>query len=103
LQLHGPLQDGPSTAARNLTTGSGIDPSTFTEEASEITEDQLGLDRSAASPGSASTLLRRHDGRTVPPLKVPRSEPNERRPAGRLSLLDISRTHCRQQIGQMQT
>jgi hypothetical protein len=39
LQLHGPLQDGPSTAARNLTTGSGIDPSTFTE-------DQLGLDRS---------------------------------------------------------
>jgi hypothetical protein len=46
LQLHGPLQDGPSTAARNLTTGSGIDPSTFTEEASQITEDQLGLDRS---------------------------------------------------------
>jgi hypothetical protein len=40
------LQDGPSTATRNLTTGSGIDPSTFTEEASQITEDQLGLDRS---------------------------------------------------------
>ena len=58
------LQDGPSTATRNLTTGSGIDPSTFTEEASQITEDQLGLERasaatcSAASPGSASTSRR---------------------------------------------
>jgi hypothetical protein len=37
------LQDGPSTATRNLTTG--IDPSTFTEEASQTTEDQIGLDR----------------------------------------------------------
>jgi hypothetical protein len=45
LQLHGPLQNGPSTAARNLTTGSGIDPSTFTDEASQITEDKLGLHR----------------------------------------------------------
>jgi uncharacterized caspase-like protein len=38
------LQDGPSTATRNLTTG--IDPATFTEEASQITEDQIGLDKS---------------------------------------------------------
>ena len=39
------LQDGPSTATRNLTTGSGIDPATFTEEATQVTEDQLGLDQ----------------------------------------------------------
>ncbi len=37
------LQDGPSTATRNLTTA--IDPSTFTEEADQTTEDQLGLDK----------------------------------------------------------
>jgi uncharacterized caspase-like protein len=37
------LQDGPSTATRNLTTG--IDPATFTEEADQIAEDQLGLDK----------------------------------------------------------
>jgi Caspase domain/Putative peptidoglycan binding domain len=37
------LQDGPSTATRNLTTG--IDPLTFTEESSQTTEDQIGLDR----------------------------------------------------------
>jgi uncharacterized caspase-like protein len=37
------LQDGPSTATRNLTTG--IDPLTFTEEASQTTEDQIGLDK----------------------------------------------------------
>jgi Caspase domain/Putative peptidoglycan binding domain len=37
------LQDGPSTATRNLTTG--IDPATFTEEADQTTEDQIGLDR----------------------------------------------------------
>ena len=37
------LQDGPSTATRNLTTG--IDPATFTEESSQTTEDQLGLDK----------------------------------------------------------
>src|SRR6266478_8196984 len=40
------LQDGPSTATRNLTTGSGIDPQTFTEEGTQVSEDQLGLDRS---------------------------------------------------------
>jgi hypothetical protein len=39
------LQDGPSTATRNLTTGSGIDPSTFTEDGTQITEDQLGLNK----------------------------------------------------------
>jgi uncharacterized caspase-like protein len=37
------LQDGPSTATRNLTTG--IDPATFTDEASQVTEDQIGLDK----------------------------------------------------------
>jgi peptidoglycan hydrolase-like protein with peptidoglycan-binding domain len=37
------LQDGPSTATRNLTTG--IDPATFTEEADQTAEDQLGLDK----------------------------------------------------------
>ena len=40
------LQDGPSTATRNLTSGFGIDPATFTEEADQTSEDQLGLDRS---------------------------------------------------------
>src|SRR4051812_44993117 len=38
------LQDGPSTATRNLTTG--IDPATFTEQSSQTTEDIIGLDRS---------------------------------------------------------
>src|ERR1700742_3432995 len=37
------LQNGPSTTTRNLTTG--IDPATFTDEADQISEDQLGLDR----------------------------------------------------------
>jgi Caspase domain/Putative peptidoglycan binding domain len=37
------LQDGPSTTTRNLTTG--IDPSTFTTEADQTAEDQIGLDR----------------------------------------------------------
>jgi hypothetical protein len=37
------LQDGPSTATRNLTTG--IDPATFTEEADQTAEDQLSLDK----------------------------------------------------------
>jgi uncharacterized caspase-like protein len=37
------LQNGPSTTTRNLTTG--IDPATFTEEADQTSEDQLGLDR----------------------------------------------------------
>ena len=39
------LQDGPSTTTRNLTTGTDTDPATFSEEASQVTEDQLGLDR----------------------------------------------------------
>src|SRR5882762_6000981 len=38
------LQDGPSTTTRNLTTG--IDPATFTATADQISEDQIGLDRS---------------------------------------------------------
>ena len=38
------LQDGPSTATRNLTTG--VDPATFTEEADQNAEDQLGRDKS---------------------------------------------------------
>jgi Caspase domain/Putative peptidoglycan binding domain len=37
------LQEGPSTTTRNLTTG--IDPATFTEEADQIAEDQIGLDK----------------------------------------------------------
>jgi hypothetical protein len=37
------LQDGPSTTTRNLTTG--IDPTTFTTEADQASEDQLGLER----------------------------------------------------------
>ena len=37
------LQDGPSTATRNLTTG--IDPTTFTEQADQTTEDMIGLDK----------------------------------------------------------
>ncbi|MGY8662747.1 caspase family protein [Bradyrhizobium sp. UFLA05-109] len=37
------LQDGPSNTTRNLT--AGVDPATFTEEASQVTEDQIGLDK----------------------------------------------------------
>ena len=37
------LQDGTSTVTRNLSTG--IDPATFTEEADQTAEDQLGLDK----------------------------------------------------------
>ncbi|HKS17835.1 MAG TPA: caspase family protein [Bradyrhizobium sp.] len=37
------LENGPSTATRNLTTG--IDPLTFTEEANQVTEDQIGLEK----------------------------------------------------------
>ena len=39
------LQDGPSTATRNLTTGT-IDQAVFSDEGTQITEDQLGLDKS---------------------------------------------------------
>jgi uncharacterized caspase-like protein len=39
------LQDGPSITTRALTTGVGVDPATFSEEASQLTEDQLGLNR----------------------------------------------------------
>jgi peptidoglycan hydrolase-like protein with peptidoglycan-binding domain len=37
------LQNGPSTTTRNLTTG--VDPATFTDEATQLTEDQIGLDK----------------------------------------------------------
>jgi hypothetical protein len=37
------LENGPSTTTRNLTTG--IDPATFNDEASQTTEDQIGLDK----------------------------------------------------------
>jgi hypothetical protein len=37
------LQDGPSTTTRNLS--AGIDPATFTEEANQTAEDQIGLDK----------------------------------------------------------
>ena len=37
------LANGPSTATRNLTTG--IDPATFTEDANQTTEDQIGLEK----------------------------------------------------------
>ncbi|BAM89996.1 conserved exported hypothetical protein [Bradyrhizobium oligotrophicum S58] len=37
------LENGPSTTTRNLTTG--IDPATFTEQGTEVTEDQIGLDK----------------------------------------------------------
>jgi hypothetical protein len=38
------LQDGPSNATRNLTTGA-IDQAVFSEEATQVTEDQLGLSK----------------------------------------------------------
>jgi Caspase domain/Putative peptidoglycan binding domain len=37
------LQDGTSTTTRNLT--KGIDPATFTDEATQLTEDQISLDK----------------------------------------------------------
>jgi hypothetical protein len=37
------LQDGPSTTTRNLTTG--VDPLTFTQQADQTAEDQIGFDR----------------------------------------------------------
>jgi hypothetical protein len=37
------LQNGPSTTTRNLTTG--IDPATFTEQADQTSEDQIGLNK----------------------------------------------------------
>jgi hypothetical protein len=37
------LQDGPSTTTRNLITG--VDPLTFTQEADQTAEDQIGFDR----------------------------------------------------------
>jgi len=36
------IQNGPSTTTRNL--NAGVDPATFTDEATQLTEDQIGLD-----------------------------------------------------------
>jgi len=49
------LQEGPSTVTRNLTTG--VDPATFTDEASQTSEDQIGLDR-----GQRKDVQRRLNG-----------------------------------------
>jgi len=65
-------RDGPSTATRKLITGSGSDPSAFTEGATQITEDPLGpTGRSVAtcsttSPASAS-ISRTPAGSMRPP------------------------------------
>ncbi|MBR0789277.1 caspase family protein [Bradyrhizobium manausense] len=37
------IQNGPSTTTRNL--NAGVDPATFTDPASQLTEDQIGLDK----------------------------------------------------------
>jgi uncharacterized caspase-like protein len=37
------LENGPSTTTRNLT--AGVDPATFTQDANQTTEDQIGLDK----------------------------------------------------------
>ena len=37
------IQNGPSTTTRNL--NAGVDPATFTDDASQVTEDQIGLDK----------------------------------------------------------
>jgi peptidoglycan hydrolase-like protein with peptidoglycan-binding domain len=37
------LENGPSTTTRNLSTG--VDPATFSEDANQLTEDQIGLDK----------------------------------------------------------
>ncbi|MFB6417165.1 MULTISPECIES: caspase family protein [Bradyrhizobium] len=38
------IKSGPSTATRAL--NAGVDPATFTDEATQVTEDQIGLDKS---------------------------------------------------------
>ena len=37
------IQNGPSTTTRNL--NAGVDPATFTDDATQLTEDQIGLDK----------------------------------------------------------
>ncbi len=37
------IQNGPSTATRNL--NAGVDPAAFTDQATQLTEDQIGLDK----------------------------------------------------------
>jgi hypothetical protein len=42
---------GPSTAIRDLS--ASVDPATFTDEATQETEDQIGLDRGSVATCSA--------------------------------------------------
>jgi hypothetical protein len=49
------LENGPSTATRNLT--GNIDPATFTEQSSQVTEDQIGL-----NPNQRRDVQRRLNG-----------------------------------------
>jgi caspase domain-containing protein/putative peptidoglycan binding protein len=39
------LQDGPSNTTRNLTAGNDVDQAIFSEEATQVSEDQLGLSK----------------------------------------------------------
>src|SRR4029077_6113727 len=43
LSLLAAIENGASTATRNLTTG--VDPATFNEPSNQTTEDQIGLDK----------------------------------------------------------
>lgn len=49
------IQNGPSTTTRNL--NAGVDPATFTDDASQLTEDQIGLDK-----GQRRNVQRRLNG-----------------------------------------
>ncbi len=49
------LENGPSTTTRNLTTG--IDPATFTEEANQTTEDQIGLENSKRASAATCSAV----------------------------------------------
>jgi uncharacterized caspase-like protein len=49
------IENGPSTTTRNLTTA--VDPATFTDEASQVTEDQIGLEK-----GQRKDVQRRLNG-----------------------------------------
>lgn len=49
------IKSGPSTTTRNL--NGGVDPATFTDEATQLTEDQIGLDK-----GTRSGVQRRLTG-----------------------------------------
>jgi uncharacterized caspase-like protein len=49
------IENGPSTTTRNLTTA--VDPATFTDEATQVTEDQIGLEK-----GQRKDVQRRLNG-----------------------------------------